>query len=67
MTSADLRDALALLGLSERGLARATGYSAGAVRMWTTGRARTPEPVASWLQRRVKEWRSDPPPDRRAA
>jgi hypothetical protein len=65
MTPADLRDALALLGLSERGLARLTGYTPGGVRMWTAGRARTPDPVAGWLRRRVEHWRADPPPQRR--
>lgn len=62
MTPARLRELLPPLGLTERGLARLTGYSHGAVKNWLTGRARVPPEIAAWLERRA----ADPPP-RRAA
>ena len=64
MTPARLAAILALLGMTERGLARHTGYSPGAVRNWTLGKAATPAPVAAWLERREADWLRDPPPQR---
>lgn len=52
----------ATLGLKTEGLAKLLGYSRGAVRNWEAGKARVPEPIAAWLERRA----ADPPP-RRAA
>lgn len=64
MTPAHLRSILALLGMTERGLARHTGWSPGAVRNWVQGKAAVPDPVAAWLERREREWLRDPPPRR---
>lgn len=64
MTPARLLEVLALLGMTERGLARHVGWSPGGVRNWVQGKAATPEPVAAWLERRAVEWSRDPPPRR---
>lgn len=66
MTPDRLSEILALFQLTERGLARVMGYSPGAVRNWVTGKARVPEDVAAWLERRAAQWLADPPPQRAA-
>ncbi len=57
-------EVLALLGMTERGLARHVGWSPGAVRNWVLGKAAVPQPVAAWLERRAADWAQDPPPKR---
>jgi hypothetical protein len=64
LTPADLRAALAAIGWSERQLARATGYSPGAVRIWLAARAAVPPAVAEWLGRAVQWMQANPPPQR---
>lgn len=70
MSPRRLSTILALVGLSERECARLTGYSPGAVRIWTSGRANVPEPVADWLEAlyaHQKEHPAPKPPKRRTA
>lgn len=70
MTPRRLSIILALVGLSERECARLTGYSPGAVRIWTSGRAQVPEPVAEWLEALYQHQKAYPapkPPKRRVA
>jgi hypothetical protein len=64
MTPARLAYILALLGMTERGLARHVGWSPGAVRNWATGKAAVPARVAAWLERHEGYWLRDPPPRR---
>lgn len=64
MTPARLRECLALLGWTERGLARQLGYSLTAPRMWLAGLARVPQPVADWLEARAAHATTTPPPPR---
>jgi hypothetical protein len=64
MTPARLASILALLGMTERGLARHVGWSPGAVRNWTLGKAAVPASVAAWLERHEGYWLRDPPPRR---
>jgi hypothetical protein len=50
MTSDRLREILAALHWSQRGLAAILGYDERQVRRWAVG-APIPEPVAAWLER----------------
>jgi hypothetical protein len=59
-----IRRMLALLGMTERGLARHTGYSPGAVRNWVQGKAATPLLVQAWLEGLAAWWKRHPPPRR---
>jgi transcriptional regulator with XRE-family HTH domain len=62
MSGAELRDALATIGWSQRELARRTGVSESRVRRWARGTIPVPEAVADWL-RRAAEWHiANPPP-----
>lgn len=62
-----LRECLALLRWSQRGLADALGMDERQVRRWATGAAVIPEQVAAWLERRAAAMTADPPPVRQAA
>ena len=50
MTPARLRECLALLRWSQRGLADALGHSEGTVRGWARGTRTAPPNVATWLE-----------------
>jgi transcriptional regulator with XRE-family HTH domain len=54
MTPADFRAVREAAEITERGIARATGWSPGAVRNWTLGKAAVPAEVAAWLQARAE-------------
>lgn len=62
-----LRECLALLRWSQRGLAVALTMDERQVRRWATGVAVIPEQVAAWLERRAAAMAADPPPVRQAA
>jgi ribosome-binding protein aMBF1 (putative translation factor) len=62
-----LRECLALLRWSQRGLADALAMDERQVRRWATGAAVIPEQVAAWLERRASAMAADPPPVRQAA
>ncbi len=62
-----LRECLALLRWSQRGLAAALAVDERQVRRWATGEALIPEQVAAWLERRAAAMAADPPPIRQAA
>jgi hypothetical protein len=64
MTRQELRDMLAALRLSVRGLARLTGYSPGAAQGWMEGFSQVPEKVAKWLRAEVRHRQAYPPPRR---
>jgi transcriptional regulator with XRE-family HTH domain len=62
MTGADLTFALAVIGWSQRELARRLGVTESRVRRWARGTMPVPEAVADWL-RRAAEWHiANPPP-----
>ena len=61
MIPARLLQVLALLQISERGLARMSGYSPGAVRNWVSGAAAVPNELARWLDA-AAVWRDQNPP-----
>jgi len=67
MTPDRLRECLALLRWSQRGLADALTMDERQVRRWATGAASIPDQVAAWLERRAAEMAADPPPARHAA
>ena len=67
MNPGRLRECLALLRWSQRGLADALGIDERQVRRWATGQATVPEEIAAWLERRAASIASDPPPARVAA
>jgi len=67
MTPDRLRECLALLRWSQRGLADALAMDERQVRRWATGAASMPDQVAAWLERRAAEMAADPPPARQAA
>ena len=66
MTPAALRQTLATLGWTIRGLARILRRPEGTVSNWTRANYSVPPDVAAWLQRRVaaheQAMRDDPPP-----
>lgn len=51
MTPTRLRECLALLRWSQRGLADALQRPEGTVRQWARGTVRIPDDVAAWLER----------------
>ncbi|WP_424138676.1 hypothetical protein [Roseomonas chloroacetimidivorans] len=67
MTPTRLRECIALLRWSQRGLADALGIDEARVRKWARGVGEVPEDIAAWLERRAEAMASDPPPSRRAA
>lgn len=62
MTPARLRECLALLRWSQRGLATAIGYDDRLVRRWVSGDRPIPEDVASWLEQAAAWHAAHPPP-----
>jgi transcriptional regulator with XRE-family HTH domain len=51
MTPSRLRECLALLRWSQRGLAGAIGYDEARLRKWARGAGTVPAEVAAWLER----------------
>jgi DNA-binding transcriptional regulator YdaS (Cro superfamily) len=66
MTPTRLRECLALLRWSQRGLADALGRPEGTVRQWARGAVQIPPAVASWLEAAARWHASHPPPARQA-
>lgn len=64
MTPDRLRDCLALLGWTQRGLARILSRGDGTVRQWARGAVRVPDDVAAWLEARAINAEQTPPPVR---
>lgn len=61
-SSSDLREALALLRWSQRGLAGALGCDDRIVRRWASGDAAMPAEVTLWLSSLAKVHQANPPP-----
>jgi transcriptional regulator with XRE-family HTH domain len=64
MTPTRLRECLALLRWSQRGLADALGRPEGTVRQWARGAVRIPDDVAAWLEKAGRWHAKNPPPAR---
>ena len=64
MTPARLREVLALLRWSRRGLGATLNRAASTIDQWSDGRARIPDDVAAWLERLAKAHEKNPPPVR---
>lgn len=62
MTPARLRECLALLRWSQRGLADTLAADERQVRRWAAGAYAVPEPVAAWLERLATYHERNPPP-----
>jgi transcriptional regulator with XRE-family HTH domain len=62
MTPDRLRECIALLGWTRRGLARQLGRLEGTVRQWERGAVQIPAEVARWLEARAKHAARTPPP-----
>lgn len=62
MTPTRLRECLALLRWSQRGLADALGMDEARVRKMARGAADVPGELAAWLERRAEAMAADPPP-----
>lgn len=57
-----LRECLALLRWSQRGLAEALGMDEASVRKMARGTKSVPPELSAWLDRRAKAMEADPPP-----
>jgi DNA-binding transcriptional regulator YdaS (Cro superfamily) len=64
MTPTRLRECLALLRWSQRGLADALDRQEGTVRQWARGAVTVPPEVAAWLERAGVWHAANPPPSR---
>ncbi|WP_458097362.1 nuclease [Roseomonas sp. WA12] len=62
MTPTRLRECLALLRWSQRGLADALGMDEARVRKMARGTSEVPVDLAAWLERRAVAMADDPPP-----
>jgi hypothetical protein len=62
MTPTRYRECLAVLGLSQRGLAPLLGCSERLTRAWATDRTAIPAPVAEWLEAWVRNRLEHPDP-----
>jgi DNA-binding transcriptional regulator YdaS (Cro superfamily) len=65
MTPTRLRECLAILRWSQRGLADALGRPEGTVRQWARGAVQIPPDVAAWLEAAARWHARHPPPERR--
>jgi hypothetical protein len=63
MTATELRQTLATIGWTQRGLAKALRCSHGLVHLWARDSAPLPAPVAAWLDTLATTHRAHPPPD----
>ena len=64
MTPERLRECLAALAWTQRGLARLLGRPEGTVRQWLAGVVRVPVDVAAWLEALARFHERHPPPTR---
>lgn len=64
MTPDRLRECLAALGWTQRGLARLLERQEGTVRQWARAAVQIPDDVAGWLEIRAKHAERHPPPVR---
>ena len=64
MTPTRLRECLAALHWSQRGLATILARPEGTVRQWARGATRIPEDVAAWLDKLARHHERHPPPQR---
>lgn len=64
MTPTRLRECLALLRWSQRGLADALARAEGTVRQWARGAVQIPPEVAEWLEVLALVHFENPPPER---
>jgi len=62
MTGADFTFALAVIGWSQRELARRLGVPESRVRRWARGTLPVPQAVAAWLRRAAELHFANPPP-----
>lgn len=62
MTPERLRECIAILGVSQRGLASVIDRSENSVRQWARGRSPIPAEVADWLERYTEFMRENPRP-----
>lgn len=67
MTPTRLRECLAVLDWTQRGLARLLDRPEGTVRQWARGAVTIPEDVARWLETLARHAARHPPPRRDAA
>jgi transcriptional regulator with XRE-family HTH domain len=65
MTPTRLRECLALLRWSQRGLADALDRAEGTVRQWARGAVDIPPEVSEWLEVLAMVHAANPPPPRR--
>lgn len=64
MTPTRLRECLALLRWSQRGLAETLGRAEGTVRQWARGAVEIPPEVETWLEVLAMVHEENPPPQR---
>lgn len=64
VTPTRLRECLAALDWTQRGLGRLLGRQEGTVRQWARGAVQIPEDVAAWLEVRARYAEKHPPPIR---
>ena len=64
MTPSRLRECLALLFWSQRGLATIVNRHEGTVRQWARGTVEIPADVATWLETFARYAERNPPPRR---
>lgn len=64
MTPSRLRECLAALDWTQRGLARLLDRQEGTVRQWARGAVQIPEDVAVWLEVLARHHAANPPPAR---
>ena len=64
MTPQRLREVLALLHWSQRGLADTLGCADSLTRGWARGRSVVPDGVAAWLEELAAFQAQHPPPER---
>jgi DNA-binding transcriptional regulator YiaG len=64
VTPTRLRECLALLAWSQRGLASLLNRQEGTVRQWARGAVQIPDYVAAWLEVRARHAEEHPPPVR---
>lgn len=64
MSPTRLRECLALLDWTQRGLARVLNRDEGTVRQWARGAVQIPEEVGAWLEKLARYHERNPPPRR---
>jgi len=67
MTPTRMRECLAALGLSQRGLASVLNCQERLVRAWAAGKIEIPELVVDWLELSVRVRKADLRPERKAS